>query len=262
MNTKHSAIAHSIVEKIKKGEATMRPRWHFVLRALLSGLGVVILLLSLLYLASFIIFVLRETGVLFVPSFGLRGVGVFLFALPWFLMFITLVFVFVLEVLVRRYAFAYRKPLLYSVSGIMLLVVFGGMFLTFMGFHQGFAHYAKERRVPMAGAFYKSFEHSLHDNVFPGTIILLTDDGFHMRDREEAELDIIITSDTRFPYGVDFVAGDTVVVFGERRGTSTIEAIGVRRMDESLRPPMHRRGWSHRIPPPGTFFEHPPMGPQ
>src|SRR3989344_3614541 len=114
------SIKEEVIARIKRGETIMRPRWHFVLRAMLYALGVLIAALALVYLASFIMFVLRETGLLFVPSFGFRGVGVFLFSLPWFLILLSLVFVFVLEVLVRRYAFAYRKPLLYSVFGIVI----------------------------------------------------------------------------------------------------------------------------------------------
>jgi hypothetical protein len=241
-----SSIADLVLEKIKTGQAEMRPRWHFVLRTLLFTLGVIILWLALLYLASFIVFVLRETGVLFVPSFGFRGVGVFLFSLPWFLILLVAAFVLVLEILVTRYSFAYRKPLLYSMGGILLLVVLGGAVVSSLGFHQGFSRYAKKGSIPMAGEFYRSFEHRPNDNIFPGTILTLSEDGFRLRDPREEEFDIIVTSDTGFPFGVDFEEGDKVVVFGDRKGTSTVvQAVGIRRMDGMPRPPRHHEGWGH-----------------
>ena len=248
MSKDKTSLAGSILEKIKSGETHMRPRWHFVLRAFLLALGALILLLALLYLASFIVFVLRETGILFVPSFGLRGVGVFLFALPWFLILLAVLFVLVLEVLVRNYSFAYRKPLLYSVGTIVVFVISGGAVVAHLGFHEGMARFAKERRIPVADGFYRSFEHRLHDQVFPGTITAFSDDGFHLRDIHDEEFDIIVTSDTRFPFGVDFEQGDKVVVFGDRKGSSTAEEAGVRRIDETLRPPHHEHGWGRPMP--------------
>jgi len=263
MDNIKSSIADLVLEKIKTGQAEMRPRWHFVLRTLLLVLGVVILWIALLYLASFILFVLRETGVLFIPSFGFRGIGVFLLSLPWFLILLVALFVVVLEILVTRYSFAYRKPLLYSVGGILFFVVSGGVVVSSLGFHQGFSRYAKEGRVPVAGEFYRSFEHRPNDNIFPGTIVILSRDGFHLRDLHEEEFDIIVTAHTGFPFGVDFEEGDKVVVFGDRKGTSTVvEAVGVRRMDDRPRPPRHHEGWGRPIPSPyfspeGTFLPVP-----
>jgi hypothetical protein len=243
MSHETRSIKEEVIAKIKKGEMVMRPRWHFVLRAVLYALGALIAALALIYLASFIIFILRETGLLFVPSFGFRGVGVFLFSLPWFLILLCLSFLFVLEVLVRRYAFAYRKPLLYSVFGIILFVALCTTVVASLGFHQGFSRYAKEGRFPVAGALYRSFEHPMNDHVFPGSIMAMTDDGFLMKDIRGKEFTVIITSDTRFPFGVDLTIGDRVVVFGTKTSTTTIDAQGVRRMDDTMRPPTHHRGW-------------------
>ena len=250
MKHETGSMKDAVIAKIKKGEATMRPRWHFVLRTTLFTLGAIIVALALLYLASFILFVLRETGLLFVPSFGLRGMGVFLFALPWFLILLALAFVFVLEVLVRRYAFAYRKPLLYSLAVIVLFVVVGGALIASLGLHQGFARYAKEGRIPVADALYRNYEHPMHDRVFPGVLLRFTEEGFLLKDIRNEEFQVVVTTNTRFPSGVDLDSSDRIVVFGNRVATSTIEAEGIRRIDNTTRPPHHMRGWGHPLPPP------------
>jgi len=61
----------------------MRPRWHFVLRAVLWLAGAVIAVLAALYFASLFLFINRETGIWLTPIFGWRGVRVFLASAPW-----------------------------------------------------------------------------------------------------------------------------------------------------------------------------------
>ncbi|MBU4141685.1 hypothetical protein KKE99_02325, partial [Patescibacteria group bacterium] len=91
-NKNQKSIKESILSVIKSGQVKMRPRWHFVLKTALAAFGVIILVLTVLYLASFIIFVLRQTGVLFVPAFGLQGWFAFFTNLPIFLIGLLIVF--------------------------------------------------------------------------------------------------------------------------------------------------------------------------
>ena len=69
-----------ILETIKARHIAMRPKWHFVLKSSLKVLGIIMLFLTIIFMASFILFVLRATGVLFVPLFGFRAISL-LFAL-------------------------------------------------------------------------------------------------------------------------------------------------------------------------------------
>src|SRR3990167_8644737 len=137
MNQEQSPIKAKILAAIESGKVTMRPRWHFVLQATLVICGLVIVLLALLFLTSFIIFSLRNTGVWFAPSFGYRGIGVFLTSLPWLLIGLTVIFVVLLEILVKKYSFAYRQPLLYSALALVLIVTIGGVAIAQTPFNRG-----------------------------------------------------------------------------------------------------------------------------
>ncbi len=220
-----------ILEAIRKGRVKMRPRWHFVLRALLAALGAIILLLALLYLASFVIFVLHRTGAWFVPAFGLRGLYVFLLSMPWLLILLSLVFAAILEILVRHYAFAYRRPLLYSVLGILLVAVAGGLMVAGTPFHGRMSRYAEENRLPVAGRFYREFGRRPFREVHSGKVASVEREGFALRDIRGEILNIVITPRTRLPYGMDFSVGDSVVVFGVR-DDGRVQAFGVREVKE------------------------------
>ncbi len=146
-----------MVAAIKSGQIKMRPRWHFAVRAALLASGIVLFSLALLYLASFIVFILHQTGLWRAPGFGLRGLRVFLFSLPWLLLAVALIFLVILEFLVRRYAFAYGRPLFYSVIAIVLLVLAGALAVAQTSFHRGLFRQAEENRLPWVGPLYRAY---------------------------------------------------------------------------------------------------------
>lgn len=239
--TDKKPIQEKILQAIRSGRVKMRPKWRFVLHAALIVSGAILLLLALLYLVSFAVFSLRETGAWFVPAFGPRGWYAFLRAIPWFLIAVSLVFIAILETLVRRHSFAYRRPLLVSVCGIVLVVAIGSFIAGQAHFHGRFFRYAEGNRLPFAGRFYRAFGERHFRDVHAGTITALGGRGFVMEDRSGEALTVAITPRTRLPFGMDFSAGDAVVVFGER-DDHTVQAFGIRRVaDFEMRGPMHPR---------------------
>lgn len=230
-NENQKSIKESILDTIKSGHVEMRPKWHFVLKAALAALGAVIILLTIFYLASFIIFVLRQTGVLFVPAFGLPGWFAFFTHLPIFLIFLLIIFLIVLELLVRHYAFAYRRPLLYSALGILILITIGGIVLANTSLHRDLSRGAKKNQGSFAGGFYRQFDQQNFRDVHRGAIIEFIGNGFEIKNRREETLMIIVTPQTRLPYGADFSIGDIVVVFGDRDG-DIVRAFGIQEVGE------------------------------
>lgn len=225
-------IRQKVMDAIASGRVVMRPRWQFVLSAVLAITGSAILLLALLFLASFILFTLRHTGLVFVPVFGSRGWYELLISLPWVLVLLLLFFIAVLEILVRRYSFAYRQPLLYSAFGIMLVALIGGVLIDRTPLHAGLFRYVEEGQIPLAERFYHRFESQRFQNVHLGTVLELTDDGFKIHDSLGDDLHIVVTPQTRLPLGFDFAEGDTVLVFGER-DDDTVAALGVREISDA-----------------------------
>ena len=230
--TQHKTIEQDVMEKIRAGRVKMRPRWKFLLSSVLLGLGGVILLLTLLYITSFAIFTLRQSGVLFVPIFGMRGVFAFFAAIPLLLMLLILAFVIVLEILVRRYSFGYRRPLLVSVLAILIIVFLGGYALErtriqYELFRQ--AHGPGGLPAPIGG-MYRTPMHV--QGVYRGTIVQFIPGGFTLIDENGAgTTTVLIDSNTRLPLGDGFSAGEEVVVFGDG-ASGTVRAFGIRPVQE------------------------------
>ncbi len=227
-------IRERVLEAIKTGRVKMRPKWQFAAAAILFVAAGVLLALTILYLVSFIIFTTRQTGVSFVPLFGLRGWLVFFLSLPWLLILLSVIFVIVLELLMLRYSFAYRRPLLYSALAILALALVGGLLLARTSLHRRLFHAAQQHHLLFGEGLYQQFGGQQFGNIRPGKITELTANGFVMTDRRGQVVTVMITPQTRLPFDKEFSVGDVVVVFGDQ-ATSTVEALGVRKVGDRSR---------------------------
>ena len=221
------SLQERILGAVKNGEIQMRPRWHFILKAVLGIVGGSMIILALIYLVSFIIFGLQKSGILFIPSFGFKGLFIFMISLPWLLILLLGVFIFILEMLVRKYSFAYRQPLLYSALAIVCVVFVSGIIIAQTPLHGRISEFSIRHHIPMMEPAYDEIEKPVIPQVHRGEIIEFNPTGFVMKNPRTEMLMIIITPQTRLPFGSEFETGDMVVVLGPREG-NIVHALGVR----------------------------------
>lgn len=220
-----NGVRREVMAAIKAGKAAMRPKWHFALMGALFMTGVLIALCGALYLASFTVFSMRATGAWSAPAFGAGAFVPFLRALPLTLITLSLVFILVLESLVRRYSFAYRTPLLYSLLVILALVA--GASPMIAPLHRKPFQAARDGRPGVTGRMYRHFAPLRAQNIRHGTVESLVAGGFVLRDIANATSLVLVAPGTRLPHGRPFTVGDTVTVFGIDEG-ETIRAKAAR----------------------------------
>lgn len=227
------SLEKNVMDAIHSGRVHMRPRWKFVLSGVLAALGVVILLCTLLYITSFTFFMLRQTGAYFVPIFGWPGLFAFFAALPFILIVLLVLFLVVLEVLVRRYRVGYRTPLLVSVFAILIIVFVGGYAIERTHIHSDLLMQARGPGglPPPIGMIYRAGAQHV-PNIYRGTIISMIPGGFLLADENGAgTTTILIDPSTRLPLGAGFEPGQEVVVFGDN-ASGTVHAEGIRSVGE------------------------------
>ena len=229
-NKEEQKIEHNVLAAIESGKLKMRPRWRFVLQATLLGVGAVIVLLTLLYLFSFILFVLHESGAWFVPNFGASGWFAFFHRLPWVLIGFVVLFVIILEVLVRRYSFAYRRTLLATALWIVGIVLVGGVIISATRFHNALFSFARRNGLPVIGGMYRQFGMPRFDDIQRGEIIQVTSGTLVIQDDDGDTSTILITPGTRLPLGDGFAVGDTIVVFGPEGAGRMVPAVGIQQV--------------------------------
>ncbi len=201
----------------------MRPRWVFVVRAILMAISAALLFALLLYVASFIIFALHQDDVWFAPDFGISGWSLLLAALPWGLLLLSLVILVVLANIMNHYSFVYHRPLSEFLFVLVLLVVLGSFWIAATSFHAGVFHYAEED-VPIMGRFYES-ETNPPACMHRGVVAEVASSGFMIMDGNGATSVVVAGPGVVLSGG--FRVGDTVIVFGDRNASGSIQARGV-----------------------------------
>ena len=132
----HHHIEEKISEAIKAGELKMRPRWHFVVKAILAVWAFFVAVFVVLYLTSFLFFSR---------------------SLPIMLLLILIAFVAAFEVLLRQYKFGYGKPLAYTLGGVIILALCVAAFLQSLRAHERLYDFVERRQIPVAEPFYRHF---------------------------------------------------------------------------------------------------------
>jgi hypothetical protein len=224
-------LRDEILQEIEEKHIKMRPKWQFVLYSMVAILAGIVLWLTLIYVASFIVFILDYNGVLVLPNLGDKSWFYFLLSLPWLLIILIIILFYLLEYIVKRFSLSYRRPLIYSILITVFLIVVGTYSISKTSLHRALLDSAEKDRLPIAGPLYRRFGHPHFKNIHKGIIIeLAPPDRFMLRNQTNELLQIIITPRTRLPRGRSFGVGDLMVVFGERVESSTVEAIGIQKI--------------------------------
>ncbi len=220
-------ITDQVIEAISGGQVKIRPKWQVLVKSGLVILICVLLAIVLFYLESFIIFSLRHTGIILLPTFGPRGWLAFLLYLPWLLILLSLILILVLEVLLRRYSLAYHRPLLYS----LLVILVGAGFIGYLlaPCHQTIYRVASENRLPLAGHFYRDLDNRDFSGVRHGVMVSVSGTNFVIQSWDGATSSVIVGDTDDFRSGVHSQQGDELFFFGDE-GPDQFHARGMRIM--------------------------------
>ncbi len=226
-----NSIKEKVILKIEKGEVKMRSRRYFFLKTTLVVGLIFLLSLSVLYLGSLIIFVFRANDIMLFSGMGFQGIRAVLWAFPWYLIILIVTLIVLAEVMAKEFPFVYRRPLMYSFLGIVVLVALGSFMVEAMSVHRTFFDMAKEERLPVMGGMYKHLGGIDIDNAYFG--VLLEKDGNTWKMELESG-ETVLLEITRRTKGIrmldEIKEGSGIVVIGEREG-DVVEVLGFRRIN-------------------------------
>lgn len=229
-------LKEKLLEKIKSGEVQMVPRSRFLVEGVLWGAATVVAALIAVYLLSFILFALHENGIMFAPLFGRPGLILFIVSSPWILISVLGVFMLALYVLVSHYSFSYKKPLIYSIVGVVLIVIAVSSIIQQTRFHERTGNFAERHGVPGLAPLYRDVEKRSPKDVTKGTITQVAEGTFTVATKRGSEYAVLMNERTRMPVDTELAVGDSVIVFGPA-SKGIIEAFGVLIDDGTMPPP-------------------------
>ena len=112
--------------------------------------------------------------------------------------------------------------------GIVFLVLLSSSVLERTQFHSRLQGFATERGLPVFGSLYRGIDEKRPENIIFGTVTEITENGFVLETDTEESLNILISNQTKQRPDSVYSISDTVLVFGDRTGTSSVDALGVR----------------------------------
>ncbi len=221
-----------LIDKIKEGDLEMKPRWHFVVQTAFFLAGIILSALIVVYLLSFITFVLQQNGAWFAPGYGWQGLMLFLLASPWIIIGFSFLFLGLLVILAHRYSFCYERPFLYTLLGVCSIALMGAYLAERAEFHPRMHVFLNQNNVPGLAPMYKKAE-TRPAAIAAGTISSFTENGFMLKTESDEMIRIVFKQNTKLaPEWKN--EGINIMVFGNR-ASNTIIAIGVRPEREFLK---------------------------
>jgi hypothetical protein len=198
----------------------------------LIALLVIALALSV-FVLSFVIFSVRESGEQFLLGFGRRGIVAFLALFPWIALALDVLLLVAIEWLSRRFKFGYRLPVARALCTFFALALLGSIIVDLTPFHTSLLGRADQNELPVLGEWYESIRSSHCDHgVFRGAVTAVQGSGFTIahddgdRDADDGTWTVVA------PAGFDMASigvGDDVYVAGAAT-SGVIQAYGVQKL--------------------------------
>jgi len=226
------SISEEVLSKIKKGNIKMKPRIIFVIKLALLVLSTIIITFFALFVASFIFFTLRTSGMLLLPSFGPPGFKILFFSLPWVLILGLIALMTTSELFAKHFPFVYKKPILYSALVMVLIVFLGGFILNNTGVHANLFQKTRDGRLPIIEPFYREYGMPRLDGMHYGIVSQIENNGFRIKTPRQDELLISVLQSTKMPKS-EIEEGDTVIILGKKNG-NTVKADEVRKTNRDF----------------------------
>jgi len=128
---------------------------------------------------SFVFFSVHESGIHYLLEFNEHGLMLFVSLFPWLSLLLFIALILVLELVVRRFEFAYRFPLLRIFLWILIVGIVGGTLLGYTPLHSSLLEKADNDQLPILGSWYEQI-HDSHqtEGVYRGDITSITDAEF------------------------------------------------------------------------------------
>lgn len=225
-----------ILGKIKSQNVRIHSRWYFVLQAASAVAAAIAVFALLLYLVSWLVFILHANGTWWLPSFGPRGWRNFLSLFPFLPALLIVILIAGLAFLTERWRFVYRQPLFYLGIGLVVVVLAGNWLVGRTGLHRDIYRRSAAGAAPIVGPFYRHYGGFRPEGGLAGLVRADADgditNGTFDIETAEGERFLIQTSEqTRRPFACCLAPGDQVMVMGDRDvEATTVSAVGVRKM--------------------------------
>jgi hypothetical protein len=205
-------IKQSILEKIKTDEVKMTPRQFFLMKWLTLGVMSVFFLGLAIYFLAYVIFLFVDNGLVYIPLFTNSGIVDFIVEIPWTLVLLGLLCIFLFSITSKTFYKLYRRPFLAFFFSILLAILLSQVILVQTGGMNYLKEEAYKERWQLVPSKLLEFRDSQTGNLFVGYVVSTTTNSLIIRDRKNNLLELVA------PEGLDlkaFLPGQLINAYGQ-----------------------------------------------
>ncbi len=214
-----SKIEENIISKIEKGDVKMKSRSYFIFRSALIAFSLLLLVLFLFYIGSLIIFVLRANDIFLLKGMGFKGMRAVFISFPWYLAFLSLFLIVLVQFFGKKHPLIYRRPLLFSFFAILLFSIIGSLLIEMSSLHHYLFKKAQKEEMFMGGGMYRNLGDIDLNYRYSGIVLDIENSNITMKEDSGKILRVEIKKETRGKRILQSIsAGSKIVVIGDIDG--------------------------------------------
>ena len=183
-------IQNKILDKIKSGEVKMTSKQYFVLRWATMAITSVFFLILATYIFAYVIFLFSDNGLMIIPFDTENNILKFIIEIPWTLVFLGLVSVFLFSITSQTFYKIYKKPFLTFFFSILMIIVLSHFILLETGTMKTLKEQAYAAGIKLAPAKLLQFRDSQTRSIFIGNVVATTSNSIIINDRNNQKQEL------------------------------------------------------------------------
>jgi succinate dehydrogenase hydrophobic anchor subunit len=182
----------NILNKIKSDEVKMTSKQFFLMKWLTLMVTSVFFLFLAFYIFAYVTFLFIDNGLMSIPLSAQGGLFEFLVEIPWTLVVLGLVSIFLFSITSKTFYKIYRKPFLTFFFLILIIIMISHIIFVESGIMRYVKQEAYEMHVQLVPTKFLDFRDSQTGTLFVGYVVSTTSNSVIIRDRRNALEEVFV----------------------------------------------------------------------
>jgi hypothetical protein len=200
-------ISQNVLDKIKSNEVQMTSKKFFVMKWTTLLLTSAFFLILGVYVFAYVIFLFVDNGLMVIP-FGMQG-GImnFIVEIPWTLVLIGLLSVFMFSITSKTFYKIYRKPFLTFFFTVFICILLSHILLMETGTMKLLKEEAFKNGIKLAPEKLLNFRESQTRSIYVGNILEIATGTLKVVDRKGVVSELILENELK---NMEFLVGQKI----------------------------------------------------
>ena len=183
MQNTENNLQNNILEKIKTGEVKMTSKQFFFMKWFTMGITSLFFLIFATYIFAYVIFLFSDNGLMIIPFDTESNILKFIIEIPWTLVFLGLISVFIFSITSKNFYKIYKKPFLTFFFSILMVIVLSHLILLETGTMKQLKEQAYSAGIHLVPTKLLQFRSSQTSSIFIGIVTATTSNSIIISDR-------------------------------------------------------------------------------